>query len=76
AVKMARKHHYENGAAQRVDILTFDGCFHGRSSAAIAASGSEKMIKGFGPVLPGFVHLAWDDLDAVKSAITDTTCAI
>ena len=76
AVKMARKYHYEKGAPERIEILTFDGCFHGRSTAAIAASGSDKMVKGFGPVLPGFVHLPWDDLEAVKAAIGDATAAV
>ncbi|HEY0213799.1 MAG TPA: acetylornithine transaminase, partial [Paenirhodobacter sp.] len=46
------------------------------SSAAIAASGDEKMVKGFGPLLPGFVHLPWDDIEAVRAAVTDKTAAI
>ena len=54
----------------------FEGAFHGRSSAGIAAAGSEKMIKGFGPILPGFVHLPWADLDAVRAALGDTTAAV
>ena len=76
AVKMARKYWYEKGQPDRTDILTFDGAFHGRSSAGIAAAGSEKMIKGFGPILPGFVHLPWADLDAVRAALGDTTAAV
>lgn len=76
AVKMARKYHYEKGQPERIEILTFDGCFHGRSSAAIAASGAEKMVKGFGPVLPGFKHLPWGDHEALKEAVGDTTAAI
>lgn len=76
AVKMARKYWYEKGAPERVEIITFRGAFHGRSSAAIAAAGSEKMVKGFGPVLPGFVHLDWLDLEAVKAAVSEKTCAI
>lgn len=76
AVKMVRKYFYEKGQPERTDILTFSGAFHGRSSAAIAAAGSEKMVKGFGPLLPGFVHLPWGDLDAVKAAVNDTTAAI
>lgn len=75
-VKMARKYFYDKGQPERTEILTFEGCFHGRSSAAIAAAGSEKMTKGFGPLLEGFVHLPWDDHDAVAAAITDKTCAI
>ncbi|SEQ12435.1 aspartate aminotransferase family protein [Thalassovita taeanensis] len=76
AVKMARKYWYDKGQPDRTDIITFAGSFHGRSSAGIAAAGSEKMIKGFGPLLPGFVHLPWGDIEAVKDAITDTTAAI
>jgi len=76
AVKMVRKHWYEAGRPEKVDIVTFEGSFHGRSSAAIAAAGSEKMTKGFGPLLPGFVHVPWGDHDALHAAITDTTAAI
>jgi len=76
AVKMARKYWYEKGEPERVEIITFDGSFHGRSSAGIAAAGSEKMIKGFGPILPGFVHLPWNDHGALEHAITGETAAI
>jgi acetylornithine/N-succinyldiaminopimelate aminotransferase len=76
AVKMVRKHWYEKGRPDRVEIVTFEGAFHGRSSAAIAAAGSEKMTKGFGPLLPGFVHVPWGDHDALKAAVTDRTAAI
>jgi len=76
AVKMARKYHYEKGAPDRVEILTFHGAFHGRSSAAIAAVNTEKMVKGFGPMLPGFRQLPFGDLEAVKAAMSDRTAAI
>lgn len=76
AVKMARKYWYDKGQPERVEIITFDGSFHGRSSAGIAAAGSEKMTKGFGPLLPGFVHLKFGDHDALRAAITDKTAAI
>ena len=76
AVKMARKYWYDQGAAERVEIITFAGSFHGRSSAGIAAAGAEKMVKGFGPLLPGFVHLPWNDHAAVVAAITEKTAAI
>ena len=76
AVKMARKYCYDKGQPERVEIITFDGSFHGRSSAGIAAAGSEKMTKGFGPLLPGFVHLKFGDHDALRAAITDKTAAI
>jgi acetylornithine/N-succinyldiaminopimelate aminotransferase len=76
AVKMVRKHWYEKGDADRIEIVTFEGSFHGRSSAAIAAAGSEKMTKGFGPLLPGFVHVPWGDHDALRAAVGDRTAAI
>ena len=76
AVKMARKYWYEQGKPEKTDIITFDGSFHGRSAAGIAAAGSEKMTTGFGPLLPGFVHLPWADIDAIAAALTDTTGAI
>ena len=77
AVKMARKHFYDKGQPERVNIITFDGSFHGRSSAGIAAAGSEKMVKGFGPLLPGFVHLKWGDHDALTvAAAKPDVCAI
>jgi len=75
-VKMARKYWHDKGQPQRTDIITFSGSFHGRSSAGIAAAGSEKMTAGFGPLLPGFVHLTWGDHEALTAAITDTTGAI
>jgi acetylornithine/N-succinyldiaminopimelate aminotransferase len=76
AVKMARKYFYDKDQPEKVEIITFSGSFHGRSSAGIAAAGSEKMTKGFGPLLPGFVHVTFGDLDGVTDAITDKTAAI
>jgi acetylornithine/N-succinyldiaminopimelate aminotransferase len=76
AIKMARKFHYENGQPERTGIIAFDGAFHGRSTGAIAAAGSEKMVKGYGPLMPGFTHLKWADHDAIRAAITDRTCAV
>lgn len=76
AIKMARKYWFDKGQPERTDIIAFDGSFHGRSSAGIAASGSEKMLHGFGPALPGFVHLPFGDHEALRAAVTDTTAAI
>ncbi|MFT6452018.1 MAG: acetylornithine/N-succinyldiaminopimelate aminotransferase [Halocynthiibacter sp.] len=76
AVKMARKYFYEKGAPERVEIITFEGSFHGRSAAGIAAAGSEKMTKGFGPLLGGFVHVPWDDREALLGAIGPNTAAV
>ncbi|NSX54465.1 aspartate aminotransferase family protein [Parasulfitobacter algicola] len=76
AVKMARKYFHEKGQPEKVEIIAFDGSFHGRSAAGIAAAGSEKMTKGFGPLLPGFTHLPFGDHDALTGAVSDTTAAI
>lgn len=76
AIKMARKYWYEKGQPERVEIITFDGAFHGRSTGAIAAAGSEKMVKGFGPLMPGFTHLKFGDHDALRAAVTEKTAAI
>ncbi|GAB5449266.1 acetylornithine transaminase [Gymnodinialimonas sp.] len=68
AIKMARKYRTETGAPERMKILTFEGCFHGRSTGAISASGSEKLTKGFGPLLDGFQTLPFGDHDALREA--------
>ncbi|MDO9638008.1 MAG: aspartate aminotransferase family protein [Pseudotabrizicola sp.] len=76
AIKMARKHHYDAGHPERTQIIAFEGAFHGRSTGAIAAAGSEKMVKGYGPLMPGFTQVKWADHDAIRAAITDQTCAV
>lgn len=76
AIKMARKYHHANGHPERTRIITFDGCFHGRSYGAISAAGTEKMVAGFGPVVPGFDHLPFLDLDAVRATVGPETAAI
>ncbi len=76
AVKMARKYWYEAGRPEKTTIIAFEGSFHGRSSAGIAAAGSEKMTKGFGPILEGFKHVGWGDHDALHAAIDDSVGAI
>lgn len=76
AIKMVRKYWHEQGDPDRYEILTFEGAFHGRSTGAIAAAGSEKMVKGFGPLMPGFRQLPWGDMEALKAAISDRTAAV
>ena len=76
AIKMARKYFYDKGHPEQVEIITFDGAFHGRSSAGIAAAGSEKMTKGFGPVLPGFVQVPFGQHDPLHAAVNDKTAAV
>lgn len=76
AIKMVRKFWHEAGRPERQTILTFEGAFHGRSTGAIAAAGSEKMIKGFGPLMPGFKVLPWGDHDALNAALDDSVAAV
>jgi len=76
AIKMVRKYWYEKGKDNKVEIITFEGSFHGRSSAGIAAAGGEKLTKGFGPMLPGFVQLPWYNHDAIEATINEDTAAI
>ncbi len=76
AIKMVRHYWFHKGQPERIEILTFEGAFHGRSTGAIAAAGSEKMVKGFGPLMPGFRQLPWGDIAALKAAISDTTAAV
>lgn len=76
AVKMGRKYWYEKGQPERTQIIAFEGSFHGRSSAGIAAAGGEKLTKGFGPILPGFTQLTWGDIAAVNDAIDENTAAV
>jgi len=75
AIKMVRKYWFEQGQ-DRITILTFEGAFHGRSTGAIAAAGSEKMTRGFGPLMPGFKVLPWGDHDALNAALDDTVAAV
>lgn len=75
AIKMVRKF-WHDAAEDRPTILTFEGAFHGRSTGAIAAAGSEKMTKGFGPLMPGFKTLPWGDHDALHAAMDNTVAAV
>jgi acetylornithine/N-succinyldiaminopimelate aminotransferase len=75
AIKMARKHWHARGE-DRDEIVTFEGAFHGRSTGAIAAAGSEKMVKGFGPLMPGFVHVPWGDHERLRGAVGPRTAAV
>ncbi|MGD9814157.1 MAG: aspartate aminotransferase family protein [Hyphomonadaceae bacterium] len=76
ALKTARKYHTANNNPERIDIIGFQGSFHGRSYAAINASGNPGYLEGFGPRLPGFIQAPWGDLDAVKALVGPTTAAI
>ena len=76
AIKTARKYHWAKGQPERIDIIGFDGSFHGRTLAAVNASGTASYLEGFGPPMPGFVHLKFGDMDALRAAVGPTTAAI
>jgi acetylornithine/N-succinyldiaminopimelate aminotransferase len=76
AIKLARRYHFANGAAERWRIITFKGAFHGRTLATIAAAGNEKHLEGFGLPADGFDLIALGDLDAVQKAIGPHTAGI
>jgi acetylornithine/N-succinyldiaminopimelate aminotransferase len=76
AIKTARKYHWAKGAPERIDIIGFDGSFHGRTLGAINASGNAGYLEGFGPLLPGFVHAKFGDLEGLKALVGPTTAAI
>lgn len=76
AIKMARKYQSVSGKPERFRIITFEGAFHGRTLASLAATGNKKYLDGFGPAVEGFEQVAYADLDAVKKAIGPETGAI
>jgi acetylornithine/N-succinyldiaminopimelate aminotransferase len=76
AIKMARKYHSANGQPERFRIVTFEGAFHGRTLATIAAGGQKKYLEGFGPKVEGFDQVPFEDEAALKAAITPETGAI
>ena len=76
AIKMARKYHAAKGNPERFRIITFEGAFHGRTLATIAAGGQQKYIDGFGPKVDGFDQVPFDDEKALRAAITPETAAL
>jgi acetylornithine/N-succinyldiaminopimelate aminotransferase len=76
ALKMARKYHWARGEADRIEVIGFDGAFHGRSYAAVYAAGNPAYVEGFGPPLPGYRTLKFGDHEALKAAIGPTTAAV
>jgi acetylornithine/N-succinyldiaminopimelate aminotransferase len=76
SIKMARKHHSANGELERFRIVTFEGAFHGRTLATIAAGGQKKYLEGFGPKVEGFDQVPFGDHDALTAALRPETGAI
>ena len=75
AIKTARKFHWARGQEERIDIIGFDGSFHGRTLAAVNASGNSSYLEGFGPRMPGFLQLEFGDHEALKAALASPTTA-
>ncbi len=76
AIKTARKFHAVNGQPERYRLITFEGAFHGRTLATIAAGGNAKYLEGFGPPVEGFDQVPFGDFDAVEAAITQETAGV
>ena len=76
SIKMARRYHFSIGNPERFRIVTFEGAFHGRTLAAIAAGGQAKYLEGFGPKVEGFDQVPFGDLKALNAAISDATAAL
>jgi len=75
-IKLCRRYHHVGGNPQKWRIITFDGAFHGRSLATLAAAGNAKHLEGFGPRVDGFDQVAFNNLNEVRAAVTDETAAI
>ena len=76
AIKLVRKHFHANGQPERYRLITFEGAFHGRTLATIAAGGQQKYLEGFGPKVEGFDQVPFGDHDALKAAIGPETAGI
>ncbi len=76
SLKVARKFQSETGHPERYRIIGCHGSFHGRSFATLAAAGAEGYLKGFGPVMDGFDHVAFNNLNEMRAAVTNETAAI
>ena len=76
AMKLAKKFAKDAGRGDRFEVITMEKSFHGRTMATMSATGQEKIQKGFDPLVPGFTYVPFNDIDAVRRAVTPHTCAI
>jgi predicted acetylornithine/succinylornithine family transaminase len=76
AIKLARKYAKDHTALNKYEIISTYGSFHGRTYAALSATGQEKFHKGFEPLVPGFRYVSFNDAEALKKAVTEHTCAV
>ena len=75
-VKAMRKTMADAGMAERYRVICFEGAFHGRTLAMLAATGNPKYLAGFGPVVDGFDHVPFNDIGALRAAITPRTAGV
>ncbi len=76
ALKLARRAAFDKGETRRVEVVSFEGSFHGRTYGGLSATAQEKYHKGFGPLLPGMVYLPFEDDAALERAVTERTAAV
>lgn len=76
AIKLAKIYQYKKGHPEKYEIITLINSFHGRTLATVSATGQEKFQTPFKPLTPGFLYVPINDLDAIKKAISDKTCAV
>ena len=76
AIKLARKHAYKTSGPEKHEIVTALSSFHGRTLAALAATGQPKYHKGFQPLPSGFSYIPFNDVEALRAAVTERTCAV
>jgi acetylornithine/N-succinyldiaminopimelate aminotransferase len=76
AIKLARRYFFDKGDKNRREIITMKNSFHGRTTGSLSATGQKKFHTGFGPLLPGFKYVAFNDIPAVQKALSSKTCAV
>lgn len=76
AIKLARRWFYDNGQPKRFEIITMNDSFHGRTMASLSATAQKKIHTGFTPLLPGFKYVPFNNIAALKKALTKKTCAV
>jgi len=76
AIKLARRYFFDKGEKNRREIISMKNSFHGRTTGSLSATGQKKFHEGFAPLLPGFKYVAFNDLEAVKKALSAKTCAV
>ena len=76
AIKLARRYFFDKGDKNRHEIITMNNSFHGRTTGSLSATGQKKFHTGFGPLLPGFKYVAFNDIPAVQKALSSKTCAV